>query len=444
MSWNQITSNQEVTFNNLQDAVNTGVFTAKASIPASQKLITKTEANTYVYINTNYPPYLAKASNQLVVKGDLQSNPPVTTTTTTSIGPIYSSRIYGIDQYSTNSYGWPTYGSIIYSDNGGLTWTILSNGGGNPFATSVSRNNTGQYVLYAIADYASVSNNYAVSFTSTDMPGNVFNISGNAISNSGNYMFAIGLKSTTVGSSTQDAPAICKSTDYGATWSLAYTFPRGEFQYNTSGTPGNKIATSGNGQYVLGTWGGWQKSNEARWGCSFMRSTNYGVSFTATNFNDSYITDVAISDTGQYQIMSKMSAFGSGNVKGQGALYWSNNFGGGFATKIYEENFRALYCAMSASGEYMVVAYINNTDSVNRIYFSTDFGVTWGYTGRNPTPPLRGPMPGGVFVAPDGSYALVTFVGWSEILYTTNFENWYTVVISPQSYKFGGLNKSRL
>jgi hypothetical protein len=38
---------------------------------------------------------------------------------------------------------------------------------------------------------------------------------------------------------------------------------------------------------------------------------------------------------------------------------------------------------------------------------------------------------------------LVTFVDWPEILYTTNFENWGTVNISPQSYKFGGLNKSR-
>jgi len=443
MSWSQITSNQEVTFNNLQDAVNTGVFTAKASIPASQKLITKTEANTYVYINTNYPPYLTKASNQLVVKGDLQSNPPVTTTTTTSIAPIYSNRIYGIDQYSTNSYGWPTDGLIRYSDDGGLTWPYLVvTGGSTPGAASVSRNNTGQYVLYGIADYASASNNFGTSFLTQDLPGDVYNVDGTAMSNSGQNMYVIGYRLVATPSDNSPAPAICKSTDYGATWSLAYTFPRAAFQY-TENLPGSKIATSGNGQYVLGTWGGWNKFS-FNWGCSFMRSTNYGVSFTATNFDDSYITDVAVSDTGQYQIMSKMSSFGSGNVKGQGALYWSNNFGGGFATKIYQENFRALYCAMSASGQYMVVAYMNTTDNVNRIYFSTDFGVTWSFTSRNPTPPLRGPMPGGVFVAPDGSYALVTFVDWPEILYTTNFSVWSIVNISPQSYKFGGLNKSRL
>ena len=431
MSWSQITSNQEVTFNNLQDAVNTGVFTAKASIPASQKLINKTEANTYVYINTNYPPYLAKASNQLVVKGDLQSNPPVTTTTTTSIAPIYSSRIYGIDQFSTNSYGWPNSGYVLYSDNGGLNWTANS-----LISYSVSRNDTGQYVLAASSVDVQVSNNYGVSFTDVTLPGGfTYALTGTAMSNSGQYMFAIRT------SGDGPAPIIYGSNNYGINWSIFYTYPDGNTP--TSQGPRNKIATSGSGQYVLATMGALRKNLGTVYGCSFMRSTNYGVSFSTTDFNSSYLTDVAVSNTGQYQIMSKMSAFGSGNTKGQGALYWSNNFGGGFATKIYEENFRALYCAMSASGEYMVVAYINNTDSVNRIYFSTDFGVTWGYTGRNPTPPLRGPMPGGVFVAPDGSYALVTFVDWPEILYTTNFENWGIVNISPQAYKFGGLNKSR-
>jgi hypothetical protein len=440
MSWSQITSNQEVTFNNLQDAVSTGVFTAKASIPVSQKLINKTEADTYVYINTNYPPYLAKASNQLVVKGDLQSASPVTTTTTTSIAPIYSSRIYGIDQYSTSSQGWPQYGSPIYSDNGGLTWTTIF----GVASGSVSRNNTGQYVLLGLSDYVDVSNDFGVSFTTSYLPSGADFVNGTAMSNSGQNMYAIGERTVSSGSTSSDAPAIYKSTDYGVNWSLAYTFPRGQNQYNEwPNAPRNKIATSGNGQYILGTWGGWVNFSFS-WGCAFMRSTNYGVSFTSTNFSDSYITDVAISDTGQYQIMSKQSSFGSGNIKGQGALYWSNNFGAGFATKIYEENFRALYCAMSASGQYMVVAYMNTTDAVNRIYSSSDFGVTWGYTGINPTPPLRGPMPGGVYVAPDGSYALITFVDWSEILYTTDFFNFIIVSISPQSYKFGGLNKSRL
>lgn len=74
MSWAGLSNNQTVSFNNLQNAVSTGVFTAKTSIPASNEQITKTDANTYVNINTSYAPYAAKASNQLVVKSDLQAS----------------------------------------------------------------------------------------------------------------------------------------------------------------------------------------------------------------------------------------------------------------------------------------------------------------------------------------------------------------------------------
>ena len=71
MSWAGISSNQCVSCNNLQDAVNNGVFVLKSTIPSSTKQITKSEANTYVYIDTSYAPYAAKASNQLVVKSNL-------------------------------------------------------------------------------------------------------------------------------------------------------------------------------------------------------------------------------------------------------------------------------------------------------------------------------------------------------------------------------------
>jgi hypothetical protein len=71
MSWAGIASNQGVSCNNLQDAVNTSVFILKSAIPVSTKQITKAEADTYVQIDTTYAPYAAKASNQLVVKSDL-------------------------------------------------------------------------------------------------------------------------------------------------------------------------------------------------------------------------------------------------------------------------------------------------------------------------------------------------------------------------------------
>ena len=73
MSWAGIASNQCVSRNNLQDAVTTGVFTLKNTIPAGTKQITKNEAAYYVNLNTAYSPFAAKASNQLVVKSNLQA-----------------------------------------------------------------------------------------------------------------------------------------------------------------------------------------------------------------------------------------------------------------------------------------------------------------------------------------------------------------------------------
>jgi hypothetical protein len=73
MSWAGLANNQTISFNNLQNAVTTGVFSQKASIPVSTEQITKDDANIYVNINTSFAPYAAKASNQLVVKSNLEA-----------------------------------------------------------------------------------------------------------------------------------------------------------------------------------------------------------------------------------------------------------------------------------------------------------------------------------------------------------------------------------
>lgn len=109
MSWAGIASNQTISFNNLQDAVTTGVFTLKNTIPVSTEQITKADADYYVYIDTAYGPYASKASNQLVVKSNLQP-PPTTTTTTTAPG---CQQIY---LYPTNSNPCDHFGSLTLFD----------------------------------------------------------------------------------------------------------------------------------------------------------------------------------------------------------------------------------------------------------------------------------------------------------------------------------------
>jgi len=108
MSWAALANNQCVSFNNLQNAVNTGVFTAKTSIPVSNEQITKADANTYVNINTSFGPYAAKASNQLVVKSNLQAAATTTTTTTAACQQIYL--------YPSNSNPCDHFGSLTLFD----------------------------------------------------------------------------------------------------------------------------------------------------------------------------------------------------------------------------------------------------------------------------------------------------------------------------------------
>lgn len=105
MPWNTLANNQAVTFNNLQDAVNTGVFLLRNTIPASNECITKADADFYVYINAYA---INKASNQLVVKQDLTSYTtgiiftpisgiyPVTGGSSTCIGTIINRNSYNV------------------------------------------------------------------------------------------------------------------------------------------------------------------------------------------------------------------------------------------------------------------------------------------------------------------------------------------------------------
>lgn len=73
MPWNDLANNQTISFTNLKDAVDTGVFAQKTAVPVSNEQITKSEADTYVWINTSFGPFASKTSNQLVVKSNLQA-----------------------------------------------------------------------------------------------------------------------------------------------------------------------------------------------------------------------------------------------------------------------------------------------------------------------------------------------------------------------------------
>lgn len=68
MSWAGLANNQTISWDNLKNAVDTGVFMgAENAVPVGSKQITRAEAEMYAVIN----PISSKSNNQLVVKSDL-------------------------------------------------------------------------------------------------------------------------------------------------------------------------------------------------------------------------------------------------------------------------------------------------------------------------------------------------------------------------------------
>jgi hypothetical protein len=72
MAWSDLATNQTISFNNLQDAVNTGYLYALTTIPTGLEQITKSDASTYVSIDTSHASYSAKSSDQLVTKSNIK------------------------------------------------------------------------------------------------------------------------------------------------------------------------------------------------------------------------------------------------------------------------------------------------------------------------------------------------------------------------------------
>ena len=164
MSWAGIAANQGVSLNNLQNAVDTSVFTLKNTIPAGTKQITKTEAAYYVNINTGYAPYAAKTSNQLVVKSNLIAATPLPYSYT-----VYYNNIDEFDRYagfSTSSAACAasTNYIVVYSNSSSITagteFSISPYGDDPPGQIFVSYDNSSGNIYFKIGSNYVTFQNY--------------------------------------------------------------------------------------------------------------------------------------------------------------------------------------------------------------------------------------------------------------------------------------------
>lgn len=135
MSWAGLANNQTVSFNNLQDAVNNGNFTALTTIPVSTEQITKSDASTYVNCDTSFASFAAKSSNQLVVKSNLVTTTTTSTTTTSSTTTTTTPSLVDIFIDNNNSLDIPitgmTINGVAVTYDSGTNFTINAGNNGN-------------------------------------------------------------------------------------------------------------------------------------------------------------------------------------------------------------------------------------------------------------------------------------------------------------------------
>jgi hypothetical protein len=124
MGWVAIGLRQAVSCNNLIDAVSLGYFLLKNTIPVSNKCITKADADFYVYINTSKPSYDAKASNQLVVKEDLEPQTGIVYSPSSGLYPLSGSSVVSTSGIVRNNNSFTCYLYIGFNSAGLNSGTV--------------------------------------------------------------------------------------------------------------------------------------------------------------------------------------------------------------------------------------------------------------------------------------------------------------------------------
>lgn len=436
MAYSDLQLNQTVSFNNLQSGVTQGYFVAKTTIPVSAKQITKTEANTYVNINTSLPSYADKASNQLVVRSNLQG--------ATNVFPytIYALISYG----STGSY------TAWKSIDGGNNFNQLTGLSSSANWTEIAGNTAGTHIAVvdkSINNQVYISSNSGATFSAISLNSANFYPYGVAMSNNGQYIAVSGF-SIVINSVNTGYAKIAVSSDYGASFTTTYVdttlHPYG-FEYTTDASfildNTGKVSVSGDGTRITAVFGYAEfvgfPYNYTRPNSFTATSNNYGASFStsgATPF--AFFQGIALSGTGQYQFITaswKNKSFVSSSNFEEGVRgYVSSNYGSTLALGFFVNSnalgspntyFDIPFAGISESGSSMVAVTRAQNYLTQAIFPSSNYGAS--FTARD------GELPLGLAVSLTpvsgitNSYVTI-FDFQSQFFYSTDggFTAWFT------------------
>ena len=371
MSFSGLALNQAVSYGNLQDAVNNGIYTLVSTIPSpyNRESTKSVVSSTISGFNPNYPPYVIKANNELIVKKDIYVTGNVT------LSPANGMYFTGITATGFPSFSYPV-DHLVAADYvnkiPAQTFIVYLNGTRDSTPLNIT--------LYIDTTKISCQNitqdgSQSFSFTLPNIvyaPSSIFiQIDAGACAVTP-VTFGGGVVRTCISRTTGQYQAVAGGTgnynntkgylfissDYGATWTQKT--PYGYF---------SSISVSDDGQYMLAT----------DWGSNIVYiSTNYGVTWSVTKTGPSgaIYNSSAISNNGTYMYLANPGATGS-----TGALYVSTNQGTTWNTVswgITPSGGRGIgpySLAISSSGQYLYAGYIDGV-----VAKSSDYGATQSST----------------------------------------------------------------
>ena len=402
MSWTSLSNNQTISKANLQNAVNTGIFTLTSPISPTSQQGTKDYISTHVSgFNPDYPSYASKSGNELLVKGDIYNTGNVT------LSPQYG--MY-FDSIGGSGTGFPTFtypvnylqvanyvNSIssqylyiyldgvmyssplnlsVYVDNVLIDCQNIYSAGYQALSVLLPSTIAAPSSLFISID----SGNCAV----TPPPPNFTNMafSSSAISRTnGQYQI---LAQTNTYSNTQGF--LYTSNDYGSNW-----VPRSVYGYWAD------VATSDDGQYMLaveyGSGYAWKSSN---YGASWYQITNfpaprskYGDGTGITPRQQQSFKSAALSNNGAKQCIVTTTTSFSSSLGGNeliSVIWISSDYGATWVQSPWQfasrttgysgEIFNSV--AMDSTGSYIYLAVGEIGGPYGYVLRSTDGGTNFG------------------------------------------------------------------
>ena len=409
MSWNTLLPNQCISFNNLQDACNQLLFFNSQSIPVSTEQITKQDFEDYILVPTSvsqYPPYVNKTQNQLIVKSNVALYGDAT------LVPNYGISFTGIYYYDFANQVPVGLWSLPASSTQTSQYYSEFSSAGYPY-------------LYIEVDGTSTSPSGFFSVT--------FSVNGNVVS-TGTFYYVSGAQYTIV---------YLNNTIVYAPNSIELTIIDGQatpinvtFQDQNGGIPITAVSASrGSGQYQMVATG------SAGLGINFLkgslyRSIDYGATWQASSTNTLYYWQrIAMSDTGQYMIASSLN----------GPLFLSTNYGASYTdiTTRIRGNVKEYFegTGMSGDGKYIVVCYEEPAGAGFTTKISNNYGASGSWsviTGISySTSPylVNGQSIQGVAISNDGQYIYLSYTyDFAGVVYkSSNYgATWQTVYPGTQ------------